>query len=103
MSPAILTSYLSLMLLAFAQNTAFSVVSRSRNRDNITYHIIASIFSNGIWFLTFKMLITANMTLDLFVPYCIGTVAGSVFGVKVSMFIERILGAASDSHIKKKE
>ena len=94
-------AHLSLLALAFAQNTAFSIVSRSRNRDNITYHVVASVFSNGIWFLTFRQLIAADMTLTLFPAYCVGTVAGSVFGVKVSMWIERLLGAASDSHLKK--
>ena len=90
----------SLLLLAFAQNVSFSIVSRSRNRDNLTYHIVAAVLSNGVWFLTFRYLITSNMTLSLFVPYCIGTVTGSVWGVKVSMLVERLLGAKSDSHIK---
>lgn len=94
-------THLTLAALAFAQNTAFSVVSRSRNRDNMTYHVIASVFSNGIWFLTFRQLVAADMTLTLFPAYCVGTVAGSVFGVKISMQIERLLGAQSDSHIKK--
>lgn len=94
-------SLLVLMLLAFAQNISFSIVSRSRNRNNISYHIVAAIFSNSIWFLTFKLLVTNNMDLIMFIPYCIGTVAGSVFGVKISMIIERWLGAESDSHIKK--
>ena len=102
MTTTVALAHLSLLALAFAQNTAFSVVSRSRNRDNMTYHIIASVFSNGIWFLTFKQLITADMTYELFPAYCAGTVCGSVFGVKVSMWIERILGAESDSHLKKK-
>lgn len=92
---------LQLMALAFAQNVSFSLVSRSRNRDSIAYHIVASIFSNGVWFLTFRYLVTNDMNFAMFVPYTIGTVSGSVFGVKVSMFIERILGATSDSHIKK--
>ena len=43
------------------------------------------------------------MNLGLFVPYCVGTVCGSVFGVKASMVIERMLGAESDAHLKKKE
>lgn len=101
MTTETILAQLSLLVLAFAQNTAFSVVSRSRNRDNMTYHVIASVFSNGIWFLTFKQLVTADMTLSLFPVYCVGTVLGSVFGVKVSMLIERWLGAASDSHLKK--
>lgn len=94
-------AHLALLGLAFSQNVSFSLVSRSRNRDNMTYHVIAAIFSNGIWFLTFRQLVTANMTLSLFPTYCAGTVIGSVVGVKVSMWIERLLGAASDSHLKK--
>jgi hypothetical protein len=90
------------MPLAFIQSVSFSLVSRSRNRNNITYHIIASIFSNGVWFLTFRELVTANMNLALFIPYTIGTVSGSVTGVKVSQWIEKLLHAESDSHLKSK-
>lgn len=94
--------YIILIALAFSQNVAFSIVSRSRNRDNIRYHIIAAIASNAVWFATFKYLVTANMTWDLFVPYTCGTVSGSVYGVKVSMWIEKLLNARSDSHLEKK-
>jgi hypothetical protein len=89
-----------ILFLAFFQNVAFSIVSRSRNRNNLTYHLIAATLSNTIWFLTFRALVTANMDFILFVPYTVGTVAGSLYGVKVSMKIETWLGAASDSHIK---
>lgn len=98
-----LVSYLQLLALAFCQNVAFSIVSRSRNRNNIWYHLVAAIFSNAVWFATFHYLVTSNMTWDLFIPYTTGTVSGSIFGVKVSMFIERILGAESDSHLKEKK
>lgn len=94
--------YLLLALLAFAQNVAFSIVSRSRNRNNMTYHVIAATASNAVWFLTFRYLVTQGMDWKLFIPYTVGTVAGSVFGVKVSMKIERWLGAESDSHLKDK-
>jgi hypothetical protein len=40
------------------------------------------------------------MNFILFVPYCIGTVTGSIIGVKVSMFIERLLGASADGHLQ---
>lgn len=92
--------YLIILGLSFLQNVSFSIVSRSRNRDNIKYHIIAATFSNAIWFLTFRELILGEMNLLLFVPYCLGTVIGSVFGVKISMKIEKILNAQSDSHLK---
>ena len=69
------------------------MVSRSRNRDNMTYHAICSVFSNGIWFLTMRELVLADLTLWLIVPYIVGTVSGSIFGAKVSMRIEKLIGA----------
>ena len=87
--------------LAFIQNIAFSIVSRSRNRDNKKYHIIASLFSNSIWFLTFRELILGDMNYILFIPYVIGTVIGSAYGMTISMKIEKWLGASADSHLKK--
>jgi uncharacterized membrane protein YfcA len=67
----------------------------------MTYHLFAATASNAVWFLTFRQLILTDMSWVLFVPYCVGTVAGSLAGVKVSMFIEKILHAESDSHLKK--
>lgn len=89
-------------LLAFVQNVSFTVVSRSRNRSSFTYHMIASVFSNGIWFLTFRQLLLADMSFTLFAPYTVGTVAGSLSGAKLSMWIEAKVGAESDAHLKEK-
>lgn len=96
-----LTGALTLTALAFAQNVSFSIVSRSRNRSSMKYHLIASVFSNGIWFLTFRSLVLAEMTLYLFPFYTIGTVVGSLYGVTLSMKIESWLKAMSDDHIKR--
>ena len=96
-----MTSYIFIVLLSFAQSVAFSLVSRSRNRDNVPYHIVASVLSNGVWFLTFRELVLSDMDFSLFVPYTIGTASGSVLGVKISMAIERYLGASSDDHLKR--
>jgi hypothetical protein len=84
---------LTLLALAFAQNVSFTMVSRSRNRDNVTYHAICSVFSNGIWFLTMRELVLADLTWWLFVPYVFGTVTGSIFGAKVSIVIEKAINA----------
>ncbi len=84
---------LIVLLLAFVQNVSFSMVSRSRNRDNMTYHAVCSVFSNGLWFLTMHQLVVADLSYLLAVPYIIGTVAGSIFGAKVSMRIEKLIGA----------
>lgn len=91
---------ISILILAYVQNISFSIVSRSRNRNNMTYHLIASVFSNSIWFLTFRKLVLSDMNFLLFLPYVLGTVAGSISGVKISMLIEKWLKAYSDDHIK---
>lgn len=93
-------THLTIILLAFAQNVAFSLVSRSRNRSSATYHVVASVASNGVWFLTFRELVAADMTLALLPAYTVGTAAGSVFGVRVSMWIEKKIGATSDGHLE---
>jgi hypothetical protein len=73
-------------LLLIVQNAAFTWVSRARNSGSIPYHALASIFSNGIFFVSNLFLITL-VTYDhrepgelaLFgVIYVIGTVTGSV-------------------------
>lgn len=85
--------FINILLLAFAQNVAFTMVSRSRNRDSMAYHAICSVFSNGIWFVTMHHLVTAELSPVLIVPYVIGTVAGSLFGAKTSIIIEKAIGA----------
>ena len=89
-----------ILFLAFIQNVSFSITGRSRNRDNKTYHILASVFSNSIFFLTFRELILQEMNWVLFIPYIAGTVIGSQYGVYLSMKIEKLLGATSDGHLK---
>jgi len=80
------------LLMAFIQNVSFSILSRSRNRDSMRYHIAAASFSNLLYFATLRELVQADLTPVLAIPYTIGTVAGSVVGVKVSMWIERKIG-----------
>ncbi len=84
---------LVILALAYIQNIAFTMVSRARNRDNAWYHASMSVFSNGIWFLTMRELVVADLSVWLLVPYVTGTVAGSLTGGKVSMWIEKRIGA----------
>ena len=83
----------AMMALAFAQNIAFSMVSRSRNHDHSGYHVICAVLSNGVWYATSKYLVVSHgMPWEFFVPYTIGTVAGSLTGSKISARVERWLG-----------
>jgi len=88
--------YLIVLSLAFIQNIAFTMVSRSRNRDHLTYHAVCSVFSNAIFFLTFHQLVVSEFNIWLITPYVVGTVAGSLTGQTVSMKIEKIIGAKYD-------
>lgn len=85
-----------ILSLAFIQNVSFTMVSRSRNRSNMSYHAVCSVFSNGIWFATMHYLVAADLTFWLAIPYIIGTVCGSLTGAKVSIRIEKMLGAVAD-------
>ena len=90
-----------IFVLAIIQNVSFSLVSRSRNGDNKSYHLIAALFSNSIWFLTFRELMMGDMSFILFIPYVVGTLIGSTYGMTLSMKIENWLGASADGHLKK--
>ena len=96
-------TYLTVLFLSYVQNVAFSMVSRSRNRNNTTYHMISSLFSNTIWFLTMRELITGDMNIYILPFYVLGTILGSVTGVKVSMWVEKKIGAYSDDHLPEKK
>lgn len=93
--------WIKILLLSYVQSISFSIISRARNRNSIKYHVLAASGSNTIWYLTFRELVTNKMDWMMFLPYTIGTVAGSVTGAKVSMWFERILGASSDEHVRR--
>lgn len=82
-----------ILFLAFVQNIAFTMVSRSRNRDNMAYHASCSVAANGIWFLTMRELVVYDLTVWLLIPYVIGTVSGSLLGATISIKIEKLIGA----------
>lgn len=92
---------LGIVAFAVAQQISFTIVSRSRNRSNTLYHAIASIFSNGVWFLTFRQINHMQWTPETYIPFATGSAMGSITGAGVSMKIERAIGATSDAIPKK--
>lgn len=85
--------YITVLTLAFVQNIAFTLVSRARNRDSTTYHALTSVLSNGMWFATMHYLVVSELDWKVAPFYILGTVVGSVFGQKISIFIETRIGA----------
>lgn len=94
-----MTAALLILVLAFAQNVTFSIVSRSRNRDHCLYHVSASVLSNVTWFFTFRQLLAHELSWAIFPFYVAGTTLGSEWGRVISMRIERALFARSDAHV----
>lgn len=45
-----MTGWLIWGLLLIVQNASFTLVSRARNSGSLTYHALAAVGSNGIWF-----------------------------------------------------
>ena len=87
---------LLIISLAFIQNMSFTMVSRARNRDNMWYHAICSVFSNGIWLACFGILgveFFLEQNFWVAIPYIIGTVSGSLFGAKTAIWVEKKIGA----------
>lgn len=64
--------------LTILQNASFTLVSRARNSNSITYHTIASVLSNGIWLLVIRNVVTNFENLTLMITYLIGSVIGSI-------------------------
>jgi len=44
-------------VLLLAQNASFTLVSRARNSGSISYHALAAVGSNGIWFISQLILV----------------------------------------------
>ena len=85
----------SVFALAILQGVSFTILSRSRNRSSMSYHFTASVFANGVWFLTFRQLMLSEMSVHTFVAYTLGMACGSLAGAKASMLIEGAAGAST--------
>ena len=64
--------------LTILQNASFTLISRARNSNSISYHVIASVLSNGIWLLVIKNVVSNFDKPELMISYLIGSVIGSI-------------------------
>lgn len=95
------TSWMTVVIagLAFGDNITFSILRRSRNTSNTTYHVFAALLKSLAWYLLFQSLSLRGMALELFVPYCFGSILGGISGQKISSFVEKKIGATADAHL----
>ncbi|MBK9223349.1 MAG: DUF1145 domain-containing protein [Saprospiraceae bacterium] len=69
---------LKMLGLVILQNASFTLVSRARNSQSLMYHGIASVFSNGIWLLVIRQVVTNFDRIELMITYLVGSVIGSL-------------------------
>ena len=55
---------LIVFLISCLQGISFSLISRSRNRNNITYQVLASLIGNFLWYMTMRYLVLSEMSFE---------------------------------------
>lgn len=80
--------------LGFVQNVAFTFVSRGRNSGSLMYHLIAAIFSNGLYaallFVSIDQVAQAKANpTNFLVVYTLSTLAGSIFAHWLALRLEK--------------
>ncbi len=89
-----------LLFLAAWQALSFTMKSRAGQRNNQQYLAWASVFSNGVWYLTMHELALGSITIEKAIPYIVGSAVGSLIGQLLSMKVERMTGATMDVSVK---
>ena len=82
---------------AIMQFVAFVVVSRSRQRSSFTFHTLASLASNGSWYITLHILDNANAYWPLFILHIAGIISGRTIGVIWAQYVEQRFNLKSDA------
>lgn len=78
--------YILLFFVTILQNASFTLVSRARNSNSILFHGLASVLSNGIWFVVVRQVTQNNLdTVTLGIVYTIAAVCGSIGMHYISM------------------
>lgn len=61
--------------LLLLQNAAFTMVSRARNSGSLVYHGVASVLSNGVWFISNLFLIDKSIDIITKADFFLGSLA----------------------------
>lgn len=76
---------IKMFALVVLQNASFTLVSRARNSNSLSYNAIASVLSNGIWLLVISKVVQNFDSPKIMIAYLLGSVVGSVAMHYISM------------------
>jgi hypothetical protein len=88
-------SWLIWAVVLVTQQASHTLSSRSRNSASYAYHAAAAVFSNGVWWISLRIMVSDKMQLRgtmgilAFVFYVTFTVAGSVSAHYLCRKLER--------------
>ena len=74
-----------MLFLVILQNASFTLVSRARNSNSISFHAISSVLSNSIWLLVIKNVVQNFDKPVMMIVSIIGSVIGSISMHYISM------------------
>lgn len=81
---------IALFFITIIQNASFTLVSRARNSGSYIYNAIASVFSNGIWFIVVQQVVAKPNDIRTGIAYVLGATIGSVLMQWVAIkFLEK--------------
>ncbi len=86
---------------SFMRSVAYTMVSRSRNRNHMGYHYVSSLLSNGLYFVTLHWFVLKNLDPVLSIPFVSASIIGGLLAVEVAMHVEKRIGAVADAHVSK--
>jgi hypothetical protein len=104
-TPIYWQTILLVISVSYGQNISFTLASRARTRNNVSYHLCAVLLSTLVSFLTFRTILGpgSNFSLKLLLAYTTGTISGSLTGSYISMWIEHLTDAVADETPASKE
>lgn len=87
-------AFLSAATLKF---TAYVFVSRLRQRGSFFWHVMASLFANGGWYVTMHILDLTEASWMLILPYVVGIIVGRTTGVVWAQYVEKRFDLKADA------
>ncbi|MCC6404862.1 MAG: hypothetical protein IT405_00540 [Candidatus Yanofskybacteria bacterium] len=87
---------ITVMGLAYLQNTAYGLQSRSANRNSNAYHVLAALAASFTFFWSLRLLVRNELPPALLAPYVFATILGTLHANTLSIRIESALGLSAE-------
>lgn len=84
-------NYVLLFFVTILQNASFTLVSRARNSKSIFFHAVASVLSNGIWFIVVRQVTQDEKNVNVYLLGIVYTTAAVIGSITMHWFSMNVL------------